>query len=72
LLLKEELRKSHSKSNNIHKQDEIIQMLDSLIDNIFVRFGWRVLQQTIGIPMCMNCAPLLADVFLDVYEADFL
>ena len=56
----------------MYKQDEIIQMLDSLIDNIFVRFDWRVLQQTIGIPMGANCAPLLADVFPHAYEADFL
>jgi len=27
-------------------------MLDFLIDNIFVLFGGRVFQQTIGIPMC--------------------
>jgi len=47
-------------------------MLDSLIHNTFVRFGWRVLQQTIGIPMGTNCALLLADLFLHAYEADFL
>jgi hypothetical protein len=28
--------KSHSKSNNRYKQDEIIQMLGVMIDNIFV------------------------------------
>ena len=63
---------SHYKSNNKYKQDEIIQMLDFLIDNIFVLFGERVLQQTIGIPMGTNCALLLADLFLHAYEADFL
>ena len=36
-----------------------------LIDNIFVQFGGRVFQQTIGIPMGTNCAPLLADLCLD-------
>ena len=64
--------KSHSKANNRYKQDEIIQMLDFLIDNIFVLFGGRVLQQTIGIPMDANCAPLLSDLFLHAYDADFL
>jgi hypothetical protein len=29
-------------------------------------------QQTIGIPMGMKCAPLLADLFLPAYDADFL
>ena len=29
-------------------------MLELLIDNIFVIFGGRVFQQTVGIPMCTN------------------
>ena len=47
-------------------------MLEYLIDNIFVEFGGRVFQQTIGIPMGTNCAPLLADLFLYSYEAEFV
>ena len=47
-------------------------MLDFLIDNIFVEFGGLVFQQTIGIPMGTNCAPLLADLFLYSYEAEFI
>jgi len=43
-----------------------------LIDNIFVMFGGRVFQQTVGIPMGTNCAPILADLFLYSYEADFI
>ena len=30
-----------SKSNNTYKQDEIIQMLEFVINNIFVLFGGR-------------------------------
>ena len=37
--------KSHSKSNNNYKQDEIIQILDFLIDNIFVMFGGLVFKK---------------------------
>ena len=47
-------------------------MLEFLIDNIFVIFGGRVFQQTAGIHMGINCAPLLADVFLYSHEADFI
>ena len=47
-------------------------MMKFLIDNIFVQFGGRVFQQTIGIPMGTNCAPLFADFFLYLYEPDFL
>ena len=32
----------------------------------------RVYQQTVGIPMCTNCAALVVDVFLYYYEADFV
>jgi hypothetical protein len=47
-------------------------MFEFLIDNIFVFFGGRVFQQTVGIPMSTNCAPLLADLFLYSYETDFI
>ena len=41
-------------------------MVEFWIDNIYVEFhfGGRVYQQTVGIPMGTNCAPLLADLFL--------
>jgi hypothetical protein len=47
-------------------------MLEFLIDNIFVMLGGRVFQQTVGIPMGTNCAPLLADLLLYSYKADFI
>ena len=63
--------KDHSDSNKKFSETDI-KMLDFLIDNIFVTFGGRVFQQTVGIPMGTNCAPLLADLFLYYYEADFI
>jgi hypothetical protein len=39
------------RDNNKYKQNNIIQMLDGLISNIFVLFGGLVYQQTTGIPM---------------------
>ena len=47
-------------------------MLEFLVDNIFVVFAGKVFQQTVGIPMGTNCAPLLADIFVYSYEADFI
>ena len=35
-------------------------------------FVGRVFQQTVGTPMGTNCAPLLADLFLYSYEAQFI
>ena len=47
-------------------------MLEFLVDNIFVVFGGKVFQQIVGIPMGTNCAPVLADIFLYSYEAEFI
>ena len=41
-------------------------------DNVFVVLGRKVFQQVVGIPMGTNCAPLLADIFLYSYEAEFI
>ena len=64
--------KDHSDSPTKYTAEQIITMLEFLIDNIFVEFGGQVFQQTVGIPMGTNCAPLLADLFLFSYEADFV
>ena len=44
-------------------------MLEFLVDNML---GGHVFQQTVGIPMSPNSAPLLADLLLYSYEADFI
>ena len=64
--------KEHSHSKNKYSEDDIIKMLEFLVDNIFVDFAGKVFQQTVGIPMGTNCAPLLADIFLHSYQADFI
>jgi hypothetical protein len=51
------------------KDTYIFWMLGFLIDNIFVVFGNQIFQQTVGIPMGTNCAPLLPDLCLYSYEA---
>ena len=64
--------KEHSDSKNKYTEDDIVNMLEFLVDNIFVVFGGKVFQQIVGIPMSTNCAPLLADIFLYSYEAEFI
>ena len=56
----------------MYTADNICKMIEFLIDNIFVQFGGRQFRQVIGIPMGTNCAPLLADLFLNSYENEFL
>ena len=64
--------KEHSDSKSKYSEDDIIKMLEFLVDNIFVVFAGKVFQQTVGIPMGTNCAPLIADIILYSYEADFI
>ncbi|KAK3083912.1 hypothetical protein FSP39_005205 [Pinctada imbricata] len=63
--------KEKSDSENKYTETDI-QMLNFLIDNIFVVFGGKVFQQIVGIPMGTNCAPLLADIFFYSCEAGFI
>ena len=63
---------SYSDSKHEYSEDDIIKMLEFLIDNIFVVFAGKVFQQIVGIPMGTSCAPLLADLFLYSYEAEFI
>ena len=64
--------KDRSEAKNKYTEDDIVRMLEFLIDNIFVECGGVIFQQVIGIPMGTNCAPLLADLFLYSYEAEFI
>jgi hypothetical protein len=51
---------------------DIGSMLGFLVDNIYVVFGDQVFQQSFGIPMGTNCAPLFADLFFYSYDAEFV
>ena len=64
--------KENSDSKNKFSEYDIIKMLEFLVDNIFVVFAEKVVQQTVGIPIGTNCAPLLADIFLYSHEAEFI
>jgi hypothetical protein len=64
------LVKYHSDSTHNYSEVEIKKMLEFLIDNIYVIVGGQVFQQSVGIPMGENCAPLLVDVFPYSYEAN--
>ena len=50
----------------------VCEALIYLLDNIYIRFGTKLYRQIVGIPMCTNCAPLVADLFLFCYERDFM
>ena len=62
----------HSDTPQKYSETDVIKMLDYLIDNIFVELGGWIFKKTIGIPIGTNCAPLLTDLFLYSFEADFV
>ena len=64
--------RDHSHAPQTYSKADVIKILEYLIDNIFVEFGGRIFQQTIGIRMGTNCAPLLVDLFLYSYEVEFV
>ena len=64
--------KDHSDVQTKYSEVDVISMLDFLIDNIYVEFNGLIFEQKDGIPMGTNCAPLLADLFLYAYEAEFI
>jgi hypothetical protein len=51
-----------------YSEADIKGMLGFLVDNIYVVFGDQIFQQSVGISMDTNCAPLLADLFLYSFE----
>ena len=59
--------KEHSDSKIKYTEDDIINMLEFLVDNIFAVFWGKVFQRKVGIPI-----PHLADIFLYSYEAEFI
>ena len=50
----------------------VCEALIYLLDNIYIRFGTKLYRQIVGIPMGINSAPLVADLFLFCYERDFM
>ena len=60
------------KRSKLWSCQKMCDALHYLLDNIFVRFGSKLYEQIVGIPMGTNCAPLFADLFLFCYERDFM
>ena len=50
----------------------LINITNWLINNIYVCFGDKVFRQIIGIPMCNDCAPFIANLFLFGCEYDWM
>ena len=58
--------------DNKYTANDICKMTEFLLDFINVGFGGQLFRQMVGIPVEINCALLLADLFLYSYENEFL
>ena len=53
-------------------KEHIFLLIDLVVDNSFFRFGDKVFRQKIGIPMGVDPAPQMANLYLYYYEAAYM
>ena len=63
---------SNSSSKQNITEEMLVTYVEYLIDNIYVSIGNRIYRQVIGIPMGMDCAPLVANLCLFYYEYRYM
>ena len=71
-LTQQEARWHHCKKKDTFTKEDIHNMIDIIIDNSFFRFGDKVYRQCIGIPMGIDPAPQMANLYLYYYESSFM
>ena len=69
--------KSYLKKNTLILPKTTLKLISSTCSRFcltayFVMLNWCLFQQTVGITMGTNCAPILADLFTYSSEADFI
>ena len=62
----------NSRDGQTFSKEQIFLLIDLVIDNSFFRFGKKVFRQKIGIPMGVDPAPQMANLYLYYYKAAFM
>ena len=57
---------------NVYTLERIEMMIDILVDSAYFKFGDTVYRQRIGIPMGIDPAPQMANLYLFCYEFEFM
>ena len=65
-------RWTNSKKADTASKDEVFKLIDLIVDNAFFKFGNKVFRQCIGIPMGIDPAPQMANLYLYSYESKFM
>jgi hypothetical protein len=63
---------SRMNKDNVYSLEDILMMLDILINNLYFQLGDDIFRQRIGIPMGIDPAPYLANLYLYHDESAFL
>ena len=56
---------------NLWSCQKVCEALTFLLDKNYFRFGSKLYRQIVGIPLGINCVPLVAELFLVWLERDF-
>ena len=59
-------------SSRTYSKDHVNMLIDFVVDNSFFRFGETVYRQCVGIPMGVDPAPQMANLYLYFYESMFM
>ena len=62
----------NSRDGQTFSKEQIFLLIDLVIDNSFFRLGKKFFRQKIGIPMGVDPAPQMANLYLYYYEAAFM
>ncbi len=65
-------KKTKNGETQSYNKEEIINMVNFLIDNSFIKVGKYIFKQIRGIPMGTSCSPFLANLYLYAREFNFL
>ena len=58
--------------NTLWSCQNVCDALSYLLDNIYIRFSYKLYRQIVGIPMGTTSGPLVADLFLICFESNFM
>ena len=66
-------RKSvHNAKSQVWDQAEVVELVQFVLENTFIKNGDALRRQKMGIPMGTNAAPLIANLYLYAYESSYI
>ena len=69
---KNSARWNNSIADGVYSKERVHLLIDFVVDNSYFRLGNKVFRQKIGIPMGVDPAPQMANLYLHFYEASYM